>query len=285
MLDAALSGLPSGGAYALVGVAVVLMYRLAGVMNIAVSVFGAFGAFAMVSVFDQGLPIVWAVLLGVLVGSALSAAMGMLMAWLFSDSDAITRSAVTIAMAITLLAVAFRVFGDTPRSFPELFPGSSFTVSYVVVKTTSVVAIGIATALATMLWLLLKQTRIGCQMAAMSTRPVSAELLGIPVRSYTIAVWATGGAVVTIAPILVAPTRQADFTSLSLLVVPGLAAALLGAFRSFSATVAAGIGIGVLEAVAVRWESLSTYRTTLPFLVIMVVLMWSQRSEVWDELR
>lgn len=89
----------------------------------------------------------------------------------------------------------------------------------------------------------------------------------------------------TLAPILVAPTRQADFPSLSLLVVPGLAAALLGAFRSFGLTVAAGFGIGILQGVAVRWENVGTYRSTFPFLIILIVLLWSQRGEVWDEAR
>ncbi len=285
MLDSALSGLPSGGAYALVGVAVVLLYRLAGVMSIAVSVFGAFGAFVMVASFDRGLSLGLAVPLGIVAGAVLSAAMGLVMAWLFPDSDAITRSVVTIGMAITLLAVSSRLFGDTPRSFPPLFPGSSFTVSGVVVTATNVLAVVLAIVLAGALWLLLHSTRIGVRMMAMSSRPVSAELLGVPLGLYTVAVWATGGAVATIAPILAAPTRQADFTSLSLLVVPGLAAALLGAFRSFTLTVLAGLGIGVLEALAVRWEAISTYRNALPFLVILVVLMWAQRAEVWDDAR
>lgn len=285
MLDAALSGLPSGGAYALVGVAIVLMYRLAGVMNIAVSVFGAFGAFGMVTVFDDGVPIGVALVIGVLIGATLSAAMGVVMAWLFSDADAITRSAVTIAMAITLLAVAFRVFGDTPRSFPALFPGSSWEISNVVIKATNIIALLLAIVLAALLSITLHRTRIGVRMAAMASRPVSAELLGIPTRRYTVVVWAIGGAVATTAPILAAPTRQADFTSLSLLVVPGLAAALLGAFRSFGITVFAGIAIGVLEAAAVQWDSVAEYRTTLPFLLILIVLMWSQRGEVWDEAR
>jgi len=285
VLDAALSGLPSGGAYALVGVAVVLLYRLAGVMSIAVSVFGAFGAFVMVASFDQGLPLGVAVLVGLAAGAVLSAAMGVLTAWRFPDSDAITRSVVTIGMAITLLAVAFRVFGDTPRSFPPLFPGSSFTVSGVVVSATNVLAVLLAVSLGVGLWVLLRSTRVGLRMMAMSDRPVTAELLGIPLGVYTVSVWATSGAAATAAAILAAPTRQADFTSLSLLVVPGLAAALLGAFRSFGLTVAAGLGIGVLEAMAVRWDAVSTYRNALPFLVILIVLLWSQRGEVWDEAR
>ena len=198
-MDAALSGLPSGGAYALVGVAVVLLYRLAGVMSIAVSVFGAFGAFVMVASFDQGLPLGVAVLVGLAAGAVLSAAMGVVTAWRFPDSDAITRSVVTIGMAITLLAVAFRVFGDTPRSFPPLFPGSSFTVSGVIISATNVLAVLLAVSLGIGLWALLRSTRVGLRMMAMSDRPVTAELLGIPLGVYTVSVWATSGAAATAA--------------------------------------------------------------------------------------
>jgi len=285
MLDAAISGLPSGGAYALVGVAVVLMYRLAGVMNIAVGAFGAFGAYVMVTMFEDGLALGVAVVLGILAGAVLGALMGILMAWQFPDAQPITRSAVTIAMAIGMLALAFRVFGDSPRSFPALFPGASVEISNVVLKAANLISIGLAIVLAGLLWFTLRHTRIGVRMAAMSSRPVSAELLGIPTRSYTVIVWGVGGAVATAALILAAPTRPADFPSLALLVVPGLAAALLGAFRSFGLTAAAGIAIGVIEGAAVRVEAVSDYRSTLPFILILIVLMWSQRSEVWDESR
>ncbi|HEC10914.1 MAG TPA: branched-chain amino acid ABC transporter permease [Acidimicrobiales bacterium] len=285
MIDAALSGLPSGAAYALLGVAVVLLYRMAGVLNFSIAVFGAFGAFIMVSLFERGLPFGLAIAVGVLAGLALSAAMGAVMAALFPDTDPITRSVVTIGMAISLFAVAFRIFGDRPRSFPPLFPSVSYTVSGVSLKLSGMVALGLASVLAFAIWLFLRRTRIGVQVAAMSTRSTTAELLGIPVRSYTVAIWALAGAIATMAPILAAPTRQADFTSLGLLVVPALAAALLGSFHSLGLTVVAGLGIGVLEAMAVRWPAVSTWRTTLPFFVILVVLLWRQRGEVWDEAR
>ncbi len=285
MLDAAISGLPSGGAYALVGVAVVLMYRLAGVMNISVGAFGAFGAYVMVGLFEDGISLPVAVGAGVLAGAATSAAMGIVMAWQFPDAEPIRRSAVTIAMTIAMLSLGFRVFGDAPRSFPALFPGSSVEVSNVVIRASNIISIGLAVVLATVLWLILRHTRIGVRMAAMSNRPVTAELLGIPIRGYTVLVWSVGGAVATIALILAAPTRSADFPSLALLVVPGLAAALLGAFRSFGVTAAAGIGIGIVEGAAVSLDTISNYRGTFPFILIVAVLMWSQRSEVWDESR
>jgi len=285
MLDAAISGLPSGGAYALVGVAVVLMYRLAGVMCVAVAAFGAFGAYVMLSLFEDGLNLGLAWVLGVAAGAAIGAVMGVVMARLFSDAEPILRSAVTIAMMIAMLSLGFRVFGDEPRSFPALFADFSIELSGVVIRASNLISVALAVGLAAGLWILLRHTRIGIRMAAMATRPVTAELLGIPIRIYTVAVWGLGAAIATVALLLAAPTRSADFPSLALLVVPGLAAALLGAFRSFGRTVAAGIAIGVIEGAAIRLDSISSYRGTFPFLLIVAVLMWSQRAEVWDEAR
>ena len=106
-----------------------------------------------------------------------------------------------------------------------------------------------------------------------------------PVRIQTIGVWSLSGAVATVGLVMVAPTRPADVTSLGLVVVPALAAALLGGFRSFGLTVIGGLGIGILQSMSTRWGSFSAYRETLPFFAILAVLLWSQRKETWDDAR
>ena len=73
--------------------------------------------------------------------------------------------------------------------------------------------------------------------------------------------------------------------SLSLLVVPALAAALIGAFRSFRAALLGGLMIGIVEGLVSGLDAFSQYRSTVPFLVILAVLLWSQRGARWDEAR
>ena len=50
-------------------------------------------------------------------------------------------------------------------------------------------------------------------------------------------------------------------------------------------TLAGGILLGVLEGLASSIDSIAQYRSAIPFLVILAVLLWSQREARWDEAR
>lgn len=285
MFDAAVSGIPSGGAYALIGVTVVLLYRMAGTLNFTAAVTGAFGAFTVVTVVDAGGGLLIAVLAGMIVGATASGLLGVIAAGLFSDHDEITRSVVTIAMAMGLFAIAFRLFGDQPRSFPPLFGGSSVTLGSVVVPASNVASVVLALGLAFGIAALLNRTRLGLRYQALSFRASTAEALGVPVRSLLIGAWVFSGLVSAFALSLAAPTRQADMTSLGLMVLPAFAAALVGRFTSFSWTAIGGLVLGVFEALAIRVSAISAYRGAIPFVVIVVLLLWTQRRALWDEVR
>ncbi|NOY55649.1 MAG: branched-chain amino acid ABC transporter permease [Actinobacteria bacterium] len=285
MFDAAISGIPSGGAYALIGVTVVLLYRMTGTLNFAAAVTGAFGAFTVVAINGAGVGLGVAVLVGMIVGGIVSGLLGVVAAFLFSDHDEISRSVVTIAMAIGLFAVAFRIFGDQPRAFPPLFGGSNITVGGVVLPTSNLVSAALALGLAVGINAVLTRTRLGLKYQALSVRAATAEGLGVPVRGLLVGAWAFSGFVAAFALTLAAPTRQADMTSLGLLVIPAFAAALIGGFRSFTWIAVGGITLGVFEALVIRVRPLATYRSALPFVVIVALLLWTQRRAIWDEAR
>ena len=87
------------------------------------------------------------------------------------------------------------------------------------------------------------------------------------------------------APILIVNLTGLQVQTLTLLVVPALAAALVGGFRSFPLTFAGGLLIGVLESeiaylqIEVRTRRhLDGWARSVPFLVIIVVLIVRGRS-------
>ena len=53
----------------------------------------------------------------------------------------------------------------------------------------------------------LKRTRTGVRLRALSERPYTAEHLGIRTRSLATGMWATSGALATVAIIVIAPSR------------------------------------------------------------------------------
>lgn len=285
MLDSAVSGLIQGGAYALLGVCLVVMFRMVRVLNFAQTAIGAFGAYVAILLSEHGWSYLAAALVGAAAGAAVSAVCGGLMSVWFADAPTERRSTVAIALMITVLTIGFRLFGQDPHVAPELFNGGNVKIFGVVVTWAGIAVVVAAIVLALAVDLFLKRTRMGIRLRAQSERPQTAELLGVPARWLAVGVWAATGAVAAFGILVITPSRGADFSSLGLLVLPALAAASLGLFRSTWLAVGGGIAIGVLTGLVQQWPEIKKYQDVLPLLVILVVLLWTQRGEVWDAAR
>lgn len=283
---AAVAGLTAGGAYALLGVCVTFTYRLVSVVNFVGAAIGAAGAFAFAMLVDAGAPIIPAAVAGVALGALIGVAVGAVMTRWFSEASPATKAAVAVALLVGIVAIGLRVTGGQhPREFPVLIPGSAFSLAGVIVTNAAVATLVLAFVFTLAITLFLNRSHVGLQLRALSERPAAAELVGIPVRALSLWVWGVSGAATALALILIAPQRSPNFLTLSLLIVPALAAALIGFFRNFWATLAGGVAIGVIEGLASVIPGLGEFRAALPFVVILAVLLWSQRGARWDEAR
>jgi len=286
LFTAAVAGLSAGGAYAILGVCAIFTYRLVAVVNFTGAAIGATGIFIMVALHEVGVPLLPAVLVGIAAGALAGVLIGLVMTTWFANANASTKAAVTAALLVGIIAIGLRLTGGQhPHNFPELIPGSAFRLAGVEVTWAAVMTLLLAIVFTVLTEQFLARTRIGLQLRALSQRPMAAELIGIRVRLLALGVWAVTGAVTSFALMIIAPLRSPDFASLSLLVVPALAAALIGAFASFRAALLGGVTIGILEGAVSAVDFISQYRSTVPFIVILAVLLWSQRGARWDEAR
>ncbi|MEU4579786.1 branched-chain amino acid ABC transporter permease [Nonomuraea sp. ATR24] len=285
MLNSVVAGLTSGGVYALLGLCVVLTYRLVAVVNFTMAAVGAMGAFVMVSLMDAGLGVWLALPLGVAAGAALSALLGAVLVRWFGDHDERTKAAVTVAVYVAVMAIGLRLFGGTTtgaRRFPAPFDTPAFTVGGVVVPQSVLVSLAFAVLITVGVGLLLNRTLVGLRLQALSERPATAEVVGIPAPRLAVGVWAAIGAVTTLVILLVAPRLGGDFSTLGNLIATAFAVAMVGAFRSLPLTLAGGLVLGCLEGLSASLSAIQQYRGVVPFLVIVVLLWWRSRHEVWD---
>ncbi|WP_448955583.1 branched-chain amino acid ABC transporter permease [Labrys neptuniae] len=286
LLTSIVAGLSAGGAYAILGVCAVFTYRLVAIVNFTGAAIGAAGTFVMVALFEAGYPLPLDVAAGILAGAGVAMLIGLVMTTWFAGASATTKAAVTAALLVGITALGLRLTGGQhPHNFPELISGSALRLAGVEVTWASVLTLALAVICMLATEALLNRTRVGLQLRALSQRPMAAELIGIRVKLLAVGVWTLMGAISSFALMIIAPLRAPDFLSLSLLVVPGLAAALIGAFTSFRAALVGGILIGVIEGLASGLDAFSQYRGTIPFIVILAVLLWSQRGARWDEAR
>ncbi|MBR1177169.1 branched-chain amino acid ABC transporter permease [Bradyrhizobium sp. KB893862 SZCCT0404] len=283
---AAVAGLVAGGTYALLGVCAVFTYRLVAVVDFVGAAIGTAGAFAFAMSAELGLPLWSCTLAGIVVGGVVGGAVGWIMTHWFADAAASTKAAVAVALLVGLAAIGLRITGGQhPHAFPVLFEGSAFRLAGVEITNASLATLILALLFTLGADLFLSRSHVGLQLRALSERPMAAELIGIPVRNLSLCVWVVGGAATAFALILIAPQRAPNFLALSLLVVPALAAALIGFFRDFWATLAGGIAMGVMEGITAATPGLGEYRAAVPFLVILCVLLWSQRGVRFDDAR
>lgn len=285
MLDSLIAGLVSGASYAILAVCVVVLYRLVGVLNFGLAALGALGAYATYALVGAGVALWVAAGVGLTLAAVVSGAVGWVLARWFQNPTATVRSVVTVVLLIVLLSLGYRLFGDAPRAMPSLVPVGSFAIAGVRVSTATIAALAATFLIAGALTLVLRRTQIGLRLQAMSERPIAVQLLGLNTRTLALVVWASTGALATFALLLIAPTRNPTFDSMALLIVPALAAGLLGAFSNVWVAVWGGLAIGALEGASARVEVLADYRGAVPFVIILVSLIWLRRREVWDAAR
>ena len=129
-------------------------------------------------------------------------------------------------------------------------------------------------------------TRFGLATRAAAGNEKGALLLGISPDRLASVCWAVASVLAGVAVILIEPIAGLSATTTTLLVIPALAAALLGGLESFAVTTAAGLAIGMVQSLILGWSVRPDTRwipdwipTTglqqlVPVLVILGVLLW-----------
>jgi branched-chain amino acid transport system permease protein len=279
LLPFLISGLGVGAVYALSGVGLVVLYRSSGVLNFAFGALGAVGAYVAWSALDQGWPLALAALAAVATSVALSLAYGRLLAPRLAEREPTVRSIGTLGLALVVLGFTEWFWGEQPRRL--VLPTDAGAIEFAEVRLTHTRVLGLALAVAMMaaVGALLARTRIGLAMRALADQRALSAILGIRVLQVDTVAWVISGAFAGVCGLLLGNIVRLQATVLTFLVIPAFAAAIIGRLSSLPVTVAAGLGIGMLEAVAVLVPGFSPFRTATPFLIaLLAIVLWRDVS-------
>ena len=108
--------------------------------------------------------------------------------------------------------------------------------------------------------------------------PTAAGALAISPDLIAIANWAIGAALGGLAAIFLVPITSLSSENLSLIVIPILAAAVVGGFSSFPITTIAGLALGIAQSEVTRYVSSPGWSTAVPFVFVTVILYLRGRS-------
>lgn len=282
-LQAIVTGLAQGAVYGLVALGFTLCYRLVRVLDFAhgdlivgatfVSVLATVGTTPVLK--TPSIPLgITQVLVALLVGGALGALLYLVavrpfrteLGWVAATVTAglLVREAVAHVFTREAYAVADPL--RLPTRLVALPGGGRLPL-----RLFAVLAIGVAVGVAVEVGLV--RSRLGKAMRAVADDRDAAALMGIATDRVVLLAFAVAGVLAGVAGVLAAPAGPVTVSSGVVLGLKGVAAALVGRLGSLRGALLGGLGLGVVEALAVSWTALGpAYRDVLALSVLVVVL-------------
>jgi branched-chain amino acid transport system permease protein len=271
-INQVISGLTTGCSYALIGLALVVVYRTTSHVNFAQGEMATLSTFCAWSMLQAGVPY-WLVFALTAGGSFLLAAA--IERWIVGRLQAASPLAVVAAfiglyMATHSLTGYF--WGHDVREFPSPFPSASYANGLV-----SGHQLGVAVttaALLTALWVFFRFTSTGLAIRAAAQNAASARLSGISTRAMAAVGWGLASTLGAVAGMMVAPVLYLDPHMMSGVLIYGFAAALMGGIQSVPGAVIGGLVLGVTENLLGAYVVGTQLKLTVALVLIVALLVW-----------
>lgn len=274
MLGVLVLGLATGGLYALGSLGIVCIYRGSRVLNLALGGVATWGGYLFVEFRNTaGIPGLLAALLVVAAGALFGAVAYLTVIRPIRGRTELVKLAMSLGMFAALSGAAQLAFGTNPEFVTSSLPTNSIVVAgaHVGEDRLLILAMTLVIALAVGGWS--GRGRIALAMRAVAENERGVASLGYSPHVLGALSWALGCALAALAGTLLAPIVGLTPAGLSVIVVPSLAAALLGRFDSYGWAVAGGLGLGAIEGIATRYLSFAGWSEAAPLLVIIVALL------------
>ena len=242
-----LLSLPLVGAFAMFSIGIVVIHRASRVLNLAHGAMAMVPAYVTYELSRAGVPLVLTLALGTASGAALGLAVERVFVRGLRRQGPTGQTVGTVAALGLLMAVAVKVWGTTPRSAVGIFPEGGIAVSASTLRWGDIGLFCVAVAGAALFFAVFRYTSIGLAMRAAASNRRAAALMGIDPQATTRLAWAIGGALAALAGILLAAVTVLHPVNLSLLVLPGFVAALIGGLGSMPGALAGAGVVGLAQ--------------------------------------
>lgn len=285
MTQFVLLGLGAGGLYALGALGIITIYRGSRTLNFAHGAVATWGAFIFIELRDgRGWP--GATALGAV--AVLAGAFGAL-AYLVAirplrSATELTRALATVGMLVVLQTGALRIWGAEGVLVKSSLPNESIDVLGARVGADRVILLVIAVVATFVLSLAASRSRFQLLTRATAENERAASALGASPVVLGAANWALGCVLAAVAGSLLVPVLGLGVATVGMLLVPSLAAALVGRFDSYTFATVGALALGVAESLATRFIAVPGWGSAAPVLLVVVVLM-ARRGEAPNRLR
>ena len=274
-LGTAVAGIVNGAYYALLGLAIALIYRTTAVANFAQGELGTLGTFIMV-LYVTKLPLgpVAQLVVSVLISAGVSALAYVILLRPRRDADPLNLTVRTLGLFTLIHAVTLYLWeANEPYTVQGLFATGNVDVGGFRLAYDQIGTLVIAAALGLALFALFRFTRVGLAMRSVAMNAEVASMLGIDVDRIALVVWLIAGAIGALVAMLIAPVSFLGTGLMQPYILKAFTAAVLGGLNSFPGVVLGGLLLGVIESFAATWVSIHL-REPFTFAILLLVLLF-----------
>ena len=244
-LHQVLAGLATGGIYASLALALVMIYQSTHLVNFAQGEMAMFATYFAWSLINAGVPYWPAFFLTVIFAFVLGVVIERVVIRPVENAPVLAVVVVFIALLVILNSVTGWIFSYTIKTFPSPFPAEPIFGKYMSAHEAG--AIGVTLVVLTLLYLFFRYTPLGLAMRAAAQNPDSARLVGIRVGWMLALGWGLAAAVGAVAGMMVAPIVYLDPNMMGGILLYAFAGALVGGIDNPWGAVFGGFLVGVLE--------------------------------------
>lgn len=266
------AGIATGGIYASLALALVMIYQATHHVNFAQGEMATFSTYIALTMIQSGLPYWAAFALAVVVSFAIGVAIERLLMRPVQHAPVLTHVGVFIGLLLIVGNLTGWVFGYTTKVFPSPFESEGLLFGGLV-SGHELGSTAVTLAVLTLVYLFFRHTTLGLAMRAAAYNPVSSRLVGIRVGWMLALGWGLAAALGAVAGMMVSPVVFLDPTMMAGILLYAFAGALLGGIDNPMGAVVGGFAVGVLENLAGAYVVGTELKLTVALAIIIGVLV------------
>jgi branched-chain amino acid transport system permease protein len=275
LLHQILAGLATGGIYACIALALVMIYQAIGHFNFAQGEMAMFSTFIAWQLLQWGVPF-WLAFLGAAAAAfAGGVAIERILFKPIHRAPVLSHVVAFIALFAILNSLAGFIWDFNIKNFPSPF-GSRPLLGSGLISTHDAGMIVTTVLLLVLLYAFFRYTRVGLAMRAAAANPASARLVGIRVGWMIALGWGMAAAIGAVAGMLIAPVVFLEPNMMTSVLLYGFAAAVVGGLTSPGGAVIGGFAVGIIENLAgtfIPYVGRELKLTIALFLIVAVLLV------------
>jgi branched-chain amino acid transport system permease protein len=270
-LHQVIAGIATGGIYASVALALVMIYQATHHVNFAQGEMATFSTYIALTLIQAGLPywvaffatIAISFVIGVLIERVLMRPM--------ANANVLAHVGVFIGLLLVINNLTGWVFDYTVKPFPTPFYDGPLLGGLVTGHELGSTAVTLA--VLGLVYVFFRHTRLGLAMRAAAFNPVSARLVGVRVGWMLALGWGMAAGIGAVAGTMVAPVVFLEPNMMLGILVYAFAGALLGGIDNPGGAVVGGFIVGVLENLGGTYIVGTELKLTLALIIIVAVLL------------